>query len=318
MNIDQNKTIFENEVENLAIVDSGCPEAVAGKAWMRTFETSRGITYPIVRKTESFRFGDMVCKATFYKEIPIEMGGLEETIKVAVVETNIPLLISLNNLESWEAVIDFSDKTLKIKKTGGILKLKRTQSNHLALAMSKTTQDNREEFIKSIYAVSKEDKFQFKSLRKIHRIFGHPRPEKLRKIFEGAGEDDKSITKKLERIFESCRVCRKFQKKESKPKVGFPKSEGVNQYVNIDLKPVASITGNSNDNRQIVYCVDEFSRFTKAGISKNKEAEEVASVIMNKWCLDGPGYPSDAFFMDNGNKFIKETRKLLPLVKWNV
>ena len=41
MNIDQNKTIFENEVENLAIVDSGCPEAVAGKAWMRTFETSR-------------------------------------------------------------------------------------------------------------------------------------------------------------------------------------------------------------------------------------------------------------------------------------
>ena len=111
----------------------------------------------------------------------------------------------------------------------------------------------------------KDKEFQFKSLKKIHRKFGHPSTDKLSKVFKGAAIDDKNIFKKLERIYDCCRVCRKYQRKDSKPKVGLPKAECVNQCVSVDLKPVSSLTGNSRDLRQIVYCVDEFSRFTKAG-----------------------------------------------------
>ena len=121
---------------------------------------------------ESFRFGDTVCQALHYKEIPIRFGGLNEKIKVAIVDTNIPLLISLNNLEKWKAVIDFSERTLKVKTVGITERLKRTNSNHLAIAMSKNTADDKEEFVTRVYEVWKEGKFQFKWLKKIHRIFG--------------------------------------------------------------------------------------------------------------------------------------------------
>ena len=63
---------------------------------------------------------------------------------------------------------------------------------------------------------------------------------------------------------------------------------------------------NPEDKRFIVYMVDEFTSFTVAGVVENKEAETVARVIINKWCLEGLGYPSAGFYADNGNEFKKE------------
>ena len=40
LKIDNNKTIFYNKVENKALVDSGCPESVAGLSWLKTYESS--------------------------------------------------------------------------------------------------------------------------------------------------------------------------------------------------------------------------------------------------------------------------------------
>ena len=53
--------------------------------------------------------------------------------------------------------------------------------------------------------------------------------------------------------------------------------------MSVDLKPVASITNDSKDKRQIVYMVDEASRYTKGGISKSKEPEDVVEVLINEW-----------------------------------
>ena len=55
-----------------------------------------------------------------------------------------------------------------------------------------------------------------------------------------------------------------------------------------------------------MYCVDEVSRYTYAGVSKNKEASNVAKIILDGWCMDGLGYPSKKFFMDNGSEFKKQ------------
>ena len=137
LSIDQSKSIFENEVENLAVVDSGCPEPVVGKAWLRTFETSTDQIFPVIEKKETFKFGDDICEAEYYKEIPIELGKMKKTMKVAVVDTNIPLLLSLETLTSWGAILDFAEQTIKLKTTGETFKLDRTKSNHLAIALSK-------------------------------------------------------------------------------------------------------------------------------------------------------------------------------------
>ena len=80
----------------------------------------------------------------------------------------------------------------------------------------------------------------------------------------------------------------------------------MNKTVSVDLKPVATLINAENDPRMIVYMVDEFSKYTLAGIAKNKEADEVAKMILKKWCLLGPGYPSKSFFADNGTEFKKK------------
>ena len=87
--------------------------------------------------------------------------------------------------------------------------------------------------------------------------------------------------------------------------LNIPKAREVNETVSVDLKPVASLTKSENDKRYIVYMVDEFSKYTMAGVSKSKEADEVARIILKKWCLAGPGYRTRSFFLDNGTEFKK-------------
>ena len=114
---------------------------------------------------------------------------------------------------------------------------------------------------------------------------------------------DECLSKKLMKISKSCQICHKYQKSSPKPKVGLLKAREVNEIRSIDLKPVSSLIKNKNDPRYIVYAVDEFSKFIVGGISPNKEAENVAKVILEISCLKGLGYPSGGFFMDNGTEF---------------
>ena len=125
-------------------------------------------------------------------------------------------------------------------------------------------------------------------------------------MFKESGQAEKGLLGKIKKIYEECRVCDKYQKTAGKPKVGLPKASEVNEVISVDLKPMASILSNPEDKRQLVYLVDEFSSFTVAGVARNKEAENVSKIILKKWCLDGPGYPSNGFFADNGTEFKKE------------
>ena len=102
-------------------------------------------------------------------------------------------------------------------------------------------------------------------------------------MLKGAGEFNPSVEKKLEKIFTNCRICKKYRKKSKRPTVALPKANDLNECVSVDLKPVASITNNSKDKRQIVYMVDEASRYTKGEISKSKEPEDVVEVLINEW-----------------------------------
>ena len=79
----------------------------------------------------------------------------------------------------------------------------------------------------------------------------------------------------MRKVQAKCKVCEKYRRRASKPKVSLPKARETNEVVSIDLKPVASITKKEHDQRHIVYMVCEFSRLTAGDISKNKEAENL-------------------------------------------
>ena len=306
-NINTDKSIFENKVENRAVLDSGCPEMVGGIAWLKTYEHSLGKELPRLNKVDYFKFGDTVYKTEMYVRLPLELESLQEYVDVGIVKANVPLLISKMKLKEWGGIIDFSENTLHLKATNETIKLKETESGHLSVNVGKTIENNREEVVHEILLIKKKKEYSMMKLKKLHRIFGHPCHEKMELLMKDSGECDKIILKMLKKIQEKCRVCLKFKRKASKPKVGFAKAREVNETVSVDLKPVSSLTGDQKDGRQIVYIMDEFSRFTAAGISKNKEAEEVVKIILNKWCLGMMGYPSRSFFADNGTEFKGKT-----------
>ena len=287
-------------------MDSGCPELVAGLSWLETHEQRKGNELPRVNKHDYFKFGDTVYRTEMFVRMDLEIGSIIETVEIGIVKANIPLLISKRKLKEWGGVIDFDQNTLYLKKTKETVKLNETESGHLVLNVGKTIFHNKEELVNEILFIKKKKDYKMVNLKKLHRVFGHPCHQKMEQLMKDSGESDSVIIKMMKKIQEKCSVCAKYKRKPSKPKVAFAKAREVNETVSIDLKPVSSLLG-TKDDRQIVYMMDEFSKFTAAGISKNKEAEEVVKIILDKWCLQLMGYPRRSFFADNGTEFKKST-----------
>ena len=123
LNLDIDKSVFENEIENRMLIDSGCPEMVCGDAWLKTYESSCGKVFQKVGKEDLFRLGNETFKTKKTVKIPFKLGKLEELIDVGVVEANIPMLLSKNKLKEWGARIDFQENTMFIRKTSETIKL---------------------------------------------------------------------------------------------------------------------------------------------------------------------------------------------------
>jgi hypothetical protein len=121
----------------------------------------------------------------------------------------------------------------------------------------------------------------------------------------------KELEKVLEKILKNCKICQKYKKKSKRPTVTFPKANDLDEVVSIDLKPVATISDDKRDKRQIVYMVDMSSRFTRGGISKSKHAEDVVQVLLNEWCLSVMGYPKKCFVADHCTEFDNKVMKSL-------
>ena len=99
--IDKTKSIFENQVENKALIDSGCPELCAGVSWMETYQSTRGDKFKSISDHQTFKLGETLYDTVDYKLVPIDLGNVTEYVKVGVIEADIPLLISQAQLKKW-------------------------------------------------------------------------------------------------------------------------------------------------------------------------------------------------------------------------
>ena len=101
LKIDNHKSIFENEVVNKALVDSGCPELVAGLSWLKTYQSSRCREFRNLNRSDTFQMGETIFKTICYKLIPVKIGNHEEELEVGIIDAEIPLLISKRKLKEW-------------------------------------------------------------------------------------------------------------------------------------------------------------------------------------------------------------------------
>ena len=128
----------------------------------------------------------------------------------------------------------------------------------------------------------------------MHENTNHKSQENSLHAYREANVLDDNVRKLIKKVCENCKVCQKFKKSQSKPKVALPKVTDFNQVVTLDLKQF--------DGKNVLWAVDSFTRFIQGIVINNKKAETVIEALSSVWCLHF-GYPNHGFLADNGSEF---------------
>ena len=227
----------------------------AGLPWIETYSSTRNEEFKSINKKQTFKLGETSYETVFYKLVPIEIGGRKEYMEVGVIEADIPLLISRAQLEKWKVNLNFDDKTMTWQDTGDTVQLGMTSSGHLTLDLMDSMKNERNSMVKDVFLTNK-DKDYYNGTKEIHTAFGHPSSTKLKETVRDSGITDEEAFKAIEDISQNCYICKRYRRRESRPKTCLPRARFFNEVLSLDLKPVATIIGDSKDKRQVVYMID--------------------------------------------------------------
>ena len=261
-----------------AVVDTGCPKTVCGKAFMDSFITSKGKDVFIRRKyeKENFKFGNgQVYTSTESHEIDVEIGRMKTKIWTSVIDANIPLLLGLDYLKKWGVVIDIENESLFIRKCDQSFKINSRLSNHwkLQIQSGKVLHKRAHQLVLKVDLCNLDDIDLRKHILKTHKNLSHKSDGQLLKLFQMAGKADTRVRKKIKEVVESCDVCKKFKKTRPRPSVALAKANTSNEVVSLDLKEKRQY------NRHILYCVDEFNGYPSSSHQIQESRDNPQNIV---------------------------------------
>ena len=76
----------------------------------------------------------------------------------------------------------------------------------------------------------------YESVRKVHVVNNHKGSDQLVSAYSRAGWMSPEVSNVIKRVVKDCKVCQKFAKSVSQPKVMLPKASSFNKIVTMDLK----------------------------------------------------------------------------------
>ena len=287
------------EANNSAVLDSACSSTVCGKDWLDNYVKSltpdKKEYVSVTESNETFRFGGgEVLPSEGVYTIPGTLGGNEVLIKTDVVDSHIPLLLSLSAMKSAKVVLYTHED--KAEVFGKSVNLNFTSCGHYCLPLI----DNEATHVGSIQEcmkvdISRED--MVKNLTHLHRQFAHPSTEKLSDLLKNSNSWKSEYKTVLEHIYEQCQTCKKFKKGIRRPVVALPMARRFNQVLTMDLKKWS--------NFWIIYFIDSHSRLVVGKRILRKFPYEVVQAFMVGWLGAGYGIPEEIMF-DNGGEFTGE------------
>ena len=307
---------FLSETIGYAVLDTGCNTTVCGQIWLQTFidSLSNGNARRIrhLTKREKFRFGDgPVFESVDCVEIPVFIGNKSLTLTTQVVTCNIPLLLSRTSMKKAEGHIDL--KQDKVTLFGEKIPLKISKSGHYCIALYQNFQQSLNSLRNHVQNVmftiphcqtamfssnmfSSDNDTCYRQIRKLHRQFAHPKPDKLKKLLCEAGIDDGSVLGMVEKVSNECDVCKRFKRPPHRPIVSFPLANDFNETVAIDIKVVYG--------KLVLHMIDHLTRYSSACVIANKRKETIVQGIMEYWVrIFGP---PGCFLTDNGGEFAND------------
>ena len=131
---------------------------------------------------------------------------------------------------------------------------------------------------------------------KLHQQFSHAKSDKLKVLLTDAEVMDKGLEDLLDRLDDSCSICRKYRRPKPRPLVGFPMAKTFNETVGMDLKEWSH-----SPKIWFLHLVDHATRYSASCVIYTKRKEEIIKKIFKIWIsIFGS---AKRFLVDNGGEF---------------
>ena len=288
---------FTSEAINMAALDTCCTSTVAGAKWMSIYlkaipkSYARHVKGPY-QSNKTFMFGNEgVLKAGKAYEIPIVIAEQLSIIKVDIIDSDIPLLLSRVDMKRLGIGIDV--KNDKVTVNDAPIPLVMTSAGHFTIDLIGKEDVPVMEQVCLVDIMKADDVTQMKLLRKLHKQFGHRPKRVFVKLLQDAGKWCQSFSEMLDRIIEGCEGCIMRRKTPDRPAVALEMATDFNECIAMDLK----FWGD----KYILYIIDTFSRYTQATVIDRKKPECVIDALFKIW-IQYFGVPGKCI-TDNGGEF---------------
>ena len=300
---DQEITPLMAETFGYGLIDTGCGETLAGSIWTNEYIDSlstenKKLVNHSTYKNVSFRFGDgNVFPAIDCVELPVFIGSQRATLVVHVVDCIVPLLVSLKSIQKAEGIIDTRND--RVILFGEAVPLFMTSSHHYCMPLFQYRQlapNALRNHVNNVMfsAPNFSEKTCDRQVRKLHKQFAHPIPQKLKKLLKNAGVDDKAVFQAVDRISNNCDICKRFKRPPLRPVVTFPLATSFNETVALDIKVMQG--------RMVLHMIDHLTRYSSACVLRNKTKETIVKAVLEYWVRI---FGSPKFQLtDNGGEFV--------------
>ena len=299
-----------SEARNCAVLDTACTATVTGKTWLNTYLSSLSeedlamVTKKDSNKIFKFGSGDRMKSCGCYT-IPAELAGKPITITTDVVNSEIPLLLSLSTMKKARIKLNLEEDAAEV--LGRKVCLNYTSSGHYCIPIDKTRNIQASEVL-AVQLEKLDDRSRFAALRKLHRQFAHPIKDKFINLLKDSGAWNEEFSQMVEDMYAECEICKVYRKTPARPAVAMPMASQFNQLVAMDLKKWRG--------RHILHLIDMWSRFSMSAFIDRKYPSQVIDKIMMHW-TSVFGF-MDGIFHDNGGEFtgneISEVASVLNIV----
>ena len=295
---------FREEAENCAALDTCCSQTVAGKIWNDKYirslpEELKHLVRGPLPAYKVFRFGNNQHLDAIEKWIlPVYLGSKLKSIEVYIIPSDIPMLMSKQDLADNDAILYMREDKAKIN--GKMVHLKTTTAGHFIVDLLRD-EEKHDVFISAevlaVDLLNADPNTQLKQLTKIHKQFGHRPKQAFIELLKHADSWAPVFDKMLDKIIDACEGCILRKRNPDKPAVAMMMAKDTNETVAMDLKKL-------KNGKHILYIIDAFSRFTVAKLIPRKKPEEIIDAVMEKW-VSIFGTPTK-FITDNGGEFSNE------------
>ena len=285
------------EARGCAVIDTACASTVAGEDWFEDYVKNHLTPEDrkkIVKKEGKriFRFGaGPPIKSIAEVVMPAFVAGMRVSLVADIVRNDIPLLLSITSIKNANGIIFTNNSVISL--FGKKIHCLESSTGHWMMPLVEEIK------IKDVCVVDistiSGDELE-KTLLKLHAQFGHPAKQKLIYLLKNANMWNDNCDALLEKIQNSCKICKQFTKTPARPVVALPVAKRFNEAVCMDLK---QWKGN-----WILHMVDMYSRYIQSIWVPRKGSRDILDAVIENWC--GIFGVMEIMLTDNGGEFTSE------------